>query len=333
MKNILNSIVFLSVLVSLAHCSKSSERRVLKIKNKISFLTDSSFFSDVRNIDFKNGNYLISDYKRSQVLELDTGLNLKLVYGSLGEGPGEMKGVSRFFFYDDTIFAISQGKKTIECFKHGIPSSVKTIDIPQGVIGTRFDFRFFVNERNIVLSAPQSGKIVSMLKRDGNQEMSIGELRKFDLPPNSDLFETTTRNINWLFLNEGNIISIGDVVPEIQVMNFYGKIISSQNLYDIPTIRERDYYISQQAFAEHTTYAFFRDAYFDKTKLYLLCISGKEKKALRSNRILIFDLSNSKFRLREEIELPGKWYSSFCVAGDLILAYENTTNELQTMKL
>lgn len=332
MKKLLTILIF--SVFALCKCTNEAKQRQLLIKKKITHLSDSSFFSDIRNIDFNNGTYLVSDYKRGQLLELDTALNLKKVYGSLGDGRGETKGVSRFYTFEDTIYVISQVKKAIECFKRGVSSSVKTIDIPQEIIGTRFDFRFFINKENIVLSAPQSGKIVSVLNRNGKQKKNFGELRKFQLPLTSDAFETTTRNINWLFLTEdANIIALGDVVPELQIMGFEGKIKGGRALYEIPIIKERNEYISKQPFAEHVTYAFFRDIYFIDNHLYLLCISGKEKKSLRSNRIIILEFINGKFNFKEEVELPGKWYSSICITNNSILAFENTTGELQLIKL
>ncbi len=329
MKTVL-SIISVCILFCISNCTNGPQRRKLSVIKKISHLSDSSFFTDIRCIEEVNYEYWISDYRRSQILQLDTNLVLRGVYGELGNGQGEMKGVSSFYIYEDTVFAISQAKKAIVLFKKGAKMPIKTLDIPQEIIGTRLEFRFFVTDKNILLSTPESGKIVTVLNRNGEVEKNIGEMRKFQLPLNSDLFETTSRNINWVFSGgSGKVITIADVLPELRILDFDGKVLLEQAFYGISTIDERTKYVHDQPAQEHVTYAFFEDVYFNGKFLYLLCISGETKKELRSNRIIVLEWTNGKFTFKEEVQLPGKWYNSFCVKENLILAFENTTGELQ----
>ncbi|MBI1768821.1 MAG: hypothetical protein HY015_02315 [Bacteroidetes bacterium] len=323
-------IIYFLTLLFLVQCN-SKENSTLSVKRKLSHLSDSSFVTDVRSIDFYKGHYFISDNKRGQILELDSALEIKSTFGSLGSKDGEFKGLTRFSFCNDTIFAINHGKKKIECFTFDYPKSVKTIAIPEDMAGTRLDFRFFVTDKRIFLSTPETGKTISSFDRSGILREQVGDVTEY---ASHDPFDTAIRNIKWLFSTGNRMISVSDVSPEIQALDFSGQVIYKHKINENQSIDERTKFISKQPVQEHVTYSYFRDVYLSNDKLYLLCITGKEKGALNANTVLIFDLIDDKPPVfRNEIQLPGRWYASICVNDKHILAFESTKNELQLIKL
>ncbi|HRK53808.1 MAG TPA: 6-bladed beta-propeller [Cyclobacteriaceae bacterium] len=325
--------VWILLLVLMSGCISPNRKRNLKYVKSLSYLSDSTFLSDVRNIDFYNNRYMVSENRRGQIIELDEQLNVVSNSGTLGEGPGELKGLTRFFIRNDSIFAINPGERTIEVYLSGDTLSRKTIPIPEEIVGTRVDFRFFVTNTEVFVSAPESGSAITSFNMNGIISRNIGRLEEFKVASDNPKFANSIRNLQFIFQSsDGKIISVMEGNPVIRVFDPSGNIINTFYANEYGTIRERKSYIDNQPKEQYSTYAYFRDVYYCDGKLYLLCISGTEK-PLKANSILVFKLASDKMEFIEELQLPGKWYSSFCVSRNGILAFETTEDELQLFEL
>ncbi|MFZ2906544.1 MAG: hypothetical protein WAZ98_10110 [Cyclobacteriaceae bacterium] len=318
---------FISLLILLwllLSCGSKENSLNPKLIQRIAYFSDSTFFTDISNIDNISGYFFLSDKSRGQIFQLDENLKLQLTYGKSGDGPGEFSGLLRFAYHGDSIFAVNEGKQTIEVFVVGNPHPQRTIHIPNELLGSSFEYRFFLSDLGIVASASEAGAPISVFDSSGTSIKKWGESFEFN-----NSFQNRIRNYRFLFSGDENqILSVSDNMPFIETYSFDGKLMSKTSIKDAEPIKERNYFIEQQNDnAENTYYRIFRDSYYDDGKLYLLCISGKEEPVC--NQILEYSIKVDRVDYIRTISLPGAWYSSICVYNNLLLAFETTKDEVE----
>lgn len=297
------------------------------VKNVLMF-SDSTFFTDISACNFYADRYFVSDRNRGQIFELDSDLNLLFTYGQTGEGPGEFAGLPTFAIDGGNIYAVNEGKQTIEMFELRSPKPSKTIRIPGELIGSTIEHRFFSRDFKITTSASENGIPVCTFDTSSTVRSTLGRVYEFN-----NAFQNKIRNYRYVFGYGEKIIAVSDNVAAVEVYSRAGDLIRTTEIQEAEPIKDRQYFIDEKGTREENSYyRIFRDVYYDGNKLYLLCIGGREDPVCR--QVLVYSMGqNDMLSYDYTINLPGEWYASICAAANRLLAFETTKDELQLYDL
>lgn len=325
----LESTLFILILCISTIFKLSCTRKPFEIQprliHSVDQFTDSTFFTDITNIEGVVGGFLVSDKVRSQIFELDENLALVKSFGAPGEGPGEINGLLRFFKDGDELYVANEGKQTVEVFKYSSGSHFTTWHIPDQLKAAPLEYRFFVEKDHAYIAASDAGIPIAAFNPSGTFK-ALGRKIDFGNPT-----QTLIRNNRFLLkLNDNHFLAIPDSYALLEVYDSSGQFVAEQPIADQKPVLDRQFFIDQQGpESDNVYYRLFRDIYFDSgnNTLYLLCISGKESPIC--NQILAYKFQGQSFDYLGTILLPGRWYSSVFVDGSRILAYETRDDLLQ----
>jgi hypothetical protein len=309
-----------------AGCIKQSRKVGQEnLKREASFyqLSDSSYISDVRGIVASNNKFYITDYIRNQCFILDKNLKLTRTLGSGGKGPGEFIGASTVNVFQDTIYIINDGKKSIEIY-----------DI-NGYLGSLYptisgaylkNSRFVKNKKGLYFSNVNKGGSITNLS-------SHGEIKNFGfLKQYSTEKETYIKNTKHLLNYKQNIIAVSNNRLEIEMYNNEGIITTKLNFENLALMKDRMNLISKEKNIENSYYELIPDAYVFNDNLYLLLTTNK-REIVDTNKILEIRINNNNLEIARILSLGEGWFTSFCVTKKHILAYDGQNSKMVMFKL
>ncbi|PIF06705.1 MAG: hypothetical protein CSA36_00485 [Draconibacterium sp.] len=286
----------------------------------INQLSDSSFFFDIRSVFFYKNKFFISDYNRDNILILNRKLKLEKTLGNKGKGPGELLGASHLFIYQDHIFIINDGKKTIEVF--GFNDYLRTINIPQS-ISLSSDIRFCLQEGKVLLTNFHLTSSICALSLGSDSILWFGNLKKFETQK-----ETRIKNKRHLHVMGDRIISIPDCQSKIEIYNMSGEILLDYEFQNIDLVNQLLKFTEKQKQDINSYYQLFPDSYIFENKLFILTLSVGENDRLQCNKIIQFEMINNTILPKRIFHLGNGWFGPICVTGENILAYNQTNAEL-----
>jgi len=318
----MKTLSLLGLFLLLASCTTSSleiENITLIKKAELSRLSDASFISDVRSIDFRSHHYFLTDYYRNEIIVLNEKLELQNLLGSGGEGPGEFQGVSSITVSDDIIYVINDGKQTIEVFKD--MKHQETIN-PQMILSLGTPLRFGVSNGNFYISNPESTKSISQIS-PSSEIISFGEIHEFP-----SLKETLIKNYEHVLLHPKGVITVSDNLPFVKFYNSNRELVSMLDYSTIPIVREHMNTLKLNPSNDNSYYILASDAYLSNNKLYVMLTLQRDN-GPESNKVLEIGVNNNRdLDILRVLDLGDGWYTTICVNDNSLLSFDRTRGNI-----
>jgi hypothetical protein len=263
---------------------------------------DSTYFSQIMSMFWAETIY-IPDYKRDQIIEVDTMNQVINTIGSRGSGPGELLGASNLFVKNDTIYIINESKQCFEIFDK--TQYIGSIRSP-GLFGDR---RFSVVDGNIIcasLSEHHSLKIINTRK---DSVFFFGNLSE----------RGKKYNGKHIWTDERFIYAISELEPIIDRYLFNGEFVDKYDFRNIEPIKTLMTY-SDRNLPQNSYRVLVPDVYMYKDLLYLLIVTRDGDKS-NCNTLLVINVKKMEAVKLITLNERGSWFESFCVKDNILIAF------------
>lgn len=245
---------------TLASCKKKYPDAIaLEPIQKISVLSDSTFFGDIADMEFSDGYMYLVD-NSPQIFQLSKGLELTGRIDQAGKGPGEFTGISKISLIEDSLFVYDRTQTKILVFDSAnnfVREFTPNFTTPTIAVN---------NRSQIYLSTPSKSKIITVLNKRGEEINAFGEqtVGKQDV--------NVRRNERLLFINDNKLVAVPKSDPFVKVYNLKGDLLSKKKI-DHPLLQKRVSNI-EDSYKDINNAGWltilFKDANVHNNKLYLL---------------------------------------------------------------
>lgn len=300
----------------------SLEELDVEFMERITEFPDSSFFSDIRMMQYENGMIYLLDAKRGDLVSLTEDLKQLKIVAPHSEIDLVMP--ASFNVVNDTAYIFDYGSvKTMKMYTDG--NQIRSMS------SFRFkDKRMAVGKSFIWASAPtDTSCYLRYCIQDPNEFILAGKVQKED-----NKRRTVLKNSKHLFLEDDETLyAVPDSYPYIEKYNGQTGVLEELlDLSSVPIINENIQYVESQTVANNSYFIYVMDACLYKDALFLLCPSLGEP--YRCNLLLKIDVGGKKMRLAGYYELPGNVYRSICVSDEfLFVVYNDRDCAIEKYKL
>ncbi len=318
MKNylILISVFFISCGKSLTDLPQYD----LCVEKSISIYPDSSYFSNVRCMQFYKEHIYILDANRRDVAILDTALHDISTIGREGRAANELLIAADLYIHNDTVFISDFGNGCIKAF-YG-PDYIRSTRFPFAV-----DKRFLCTDSDFILpTQTEDGIMMSVAKQGADSCRYYGELEN-----TGSLDRTLVTNARNLVKAGDCIISIPEALPFIEKYSIEtGQLLERFDLSDTEIFRNNLAYIGRQKNSnEKSFFVLTQDAYCRNNELFIICSRFGEQYS--ANTLLHLSLFPD-ISVVSAIVLPAKTYQSICVSDSHIYAFNSSEAKIEVFK-
>lgn len=275
---------------------------------RITEFPDSSFFSDIRMMEYENGKIYLLDAKRGDLVALSE--DFKKIEISAPHSEIDLVMPGTFKVKNDTLYVCDYGSvKTLKIYYKG--KRIESI--------ASFDFkekRMAINRSNIYVSMPtDTSCLLTFNKLNPDNYIQGGEVVK-----EKKRERTSLMNKKHLFSNKENeLFIVSECYPYIDRYSITEKkYIERLDFSEVPFVQENINYIKGQPEEPRAYYVYITDGCMYGDNLFLLCASLGNP--YYRNLILKIDVSSEKMQLAGYYELPGDVYRSICVSGEYLFA-------------
>ena len=298
-------ILFISLVC--CHTPDTIPFRQLDVVDSVSSFPDSSFFSDLRQLQCVGDNFYALDVDRRQVIALDSSFKKMAVYGLGGRGPGELLMPYSFFASSDTVFILDFADQTVKSYSR------------DGYVGQRkvtgcqlSDERFFVEDTLMFLPIKSESALFVRLSPHTSQAM--GDPASFP-----SMRKTITMNRAGILPYKDKVVVVPGSLPYVQVYGRDGHLYAQIDLSVVDFFQENvDEVLGRSKNApDNASFVLNADAVVSGEKLYLLC--PRFLPSYRVDRILVIDLE--AYSVEEVLCLPDAVYNSIAVHEGALYAY------------
>jgi hypothetical protein len=299
-----------------------NDKKIKEIKcepeAKIEMFSDSTFFSDIRCMQYADGIIYALDVKRSQIIAFDDNLVNVATIGGAGQGPEELTVPFRFYVCNDTVYVIDSGSGGIKSFYQSVFSGFLRLTCA-------VDKRFFYRNNKFYLPCITDNTSVSVVGLDSTY--NVGEVFQFNTK--KEIYLRNERNV--LLSDSSFFYTTSDNMPVIEKydLNTF-KLIDRFDLSEIPLIKKNLTFIASKPKEENSYWTLFDDSYSANNSIYLLCATLGD--GFKVNRLIEVSLC-PEMKVRRSFTLPGIIYGSFCVSGDYIFAFNESDGFIERFKL
>lgn len=274
----------------------------------IAMLDDSSFVSSVSYMMCCDNSVYVAENKRSQILVLDTNLNLINVMGRSGRGPDELMDIGCFTIIGtDTVIVNDCGNNRLQVFncKSGYVCSIPVGDMKINLIrGFLFDKDGILIGTAFRDSAHVCYKIDSL--GSWNEIGQFGTRYFF----NSGM-KDKNRNDRYLLEWNNAVISISDNQPEFNIYNKNYELILNYNYAGLGILSEQINFINQRNLSENSYVVLVNSCGLYGNDLFILF--NKFTPHYSSNMIIRFGLEKHAITSLKVYYLPDDNYVAFAV--------------------
>ncbi len=322
----MNKYIILVGLVFLLSCNSSMEtipKKQVKLNISINTLSDSSYFSDIRSIYYRNSKYYLSEYNRDNIFVLNDSLHLINIVGNKGKGPGELLGASHIFLPNkDSIFILNDAKKTIEIF--GLETHLSTLNVPQET-ALSADMRFCVRNDTIFLSNSfdESTSICGFSFKTSYFN-TFGDIVNYPTQK-----EIQVKNRRHLHSYKDYIIAIPDCHPVVEIYSLLGEKLNVIRFDNISSINKMIKYVEGKKAKTNSYLQFIPDSYIYENNLFILFMSIMENGKKECNKILQLKINDTQLCPIQIFDLGKGWFGPICVNKDGILAFDQISKTLK----
>lgn len=282
------------------------KRVELTLQDSFTEFPDFSFFKDITCMSVNEGKLYMFDTWRSDVAMWDRRNDRFLTFGSRGMGTREVADAKTFYVQDGKVAVMGAGSLKVYDEQGG----VETIHIPR-----HDEWRFFIEKDTVYITAVLEEtfyvKFSNRWKRaDGEKGLQLcgGFLDITDGMRQS-------RNNRHLLKGDDCLYAVCPSFPVIEKYDLHtNELLMSCDLSGVDYVKDILSYVKDNN-SPSSYHIYFSDAYFYKNRLYILCANWNPKYEV--NKILVLDEDMSPMGV---YQLPGIYYSSFCVDDEFIYA-------------
>lgn len=328
MKNRHFTFLLLIAMLGTYSCSTTPQKDITlpklntELVERITEFPDSSFFSDVRMMEYEDGKVYLLDYQRAEILSLTEDFKQMEIVAPHSEI--HLVSPASFIIEKDTAYIYDYG-------------SVKTMKVYVGgkQVRSMSSFRFkekrmALNDDFIWASAPTDTSCYIKFNRWNPDEFVLsGKVEK------EDNAKRTTRKNGKHFLpgNDRMLYAVSEAYPFIDKYDMKsGELKETLDISDVFFVKASLEYAESQKTEPNSFYIYVQDACLYANSLFILCSSLGEN--FRCNMLLRIDVSGREMKLVGYYELPGKYYSTICVSDEyLFAAYHGHDCAIEKYKL
>lgn len=309
--------------MSLCSCQNSKKKYTkhqCRTDLHIDEFPDSSFFSDIRNMQYFDGRIYILDVNRRDIVSLDENFENMKIIGSPGPGPRELNVPMKFYLWKDTVFVFDQAR--------GVKSFYQSDFIRQYNFQGISENRFFLTESRFYIPSSTDSTIFAVINKDIDNEIQYaGKIIQFDSKK-----ETIMHNEKDLLYEKGDFFyAISDNITEVDKYDLHTlNLVSKFDLSDIPIVKNNLNYIQSQQKNSNSYYILFSDSYISDNSLYVMCVGLR--KPVSSNHLVKIKLEPTP-QITNIYVLPGRIYDSFCMSPNYIFAFNKLRNSIERIKI
>jgi len=321
MKQILFVILSLFFLFS---CQNKKEYKEYDcyVDKKIEMFNDSSFFSDIRCMQYCDGKIYILDVMRKDIVILNEDFDDMQIIGTPGPGPKDLTHPGMFYVLQDSIYVMDFGSESIKSFYKN-----------NYLRDWRLHFsekRFFCTQDKLYLPSLTDTSTFVIKEKDDKEKMIDkygGKITKFRTDK-----ETFIRNHkNLLWDNNNFFYAISDNLTRIEKYNLQTlEFVSEFDISTIPIVKNNLNFIRYQEESENSYYVLVRDVYLANNFIYLLLTNIIPP--FKANQLLKINIY-PEMKVTSIYSLPGSYYDSFCVSKNHIFAFNRIEGTIERIKL
>lgn len=317
-----NKNIFLCVILLILFLGCKTVNRDIKrihLCNAVGQLSDSTFFGTISDIKKNNGKIYALDRNTKRVIILDDSLILLNSIGGSGRGPGELISPKRLALEGNDIWVFDGSNLRFSsfCEDGGVNRMITADDPLTEMCG------FFVKNKNIYYRSPRSEYMFSIYDC---QSDSINFYQKRG--------DESVELANFAYSEKYHIgFNVSQNLPIIEVYNDKDLLIQKVELPKDWFNRLKFNPETVKSSSKNASVLLFTSICVDYDYLYLLYIDhSMDFKNVFQNKIIGFKISEKGILDIEEhvdIQLNGNWYSSFCVSGNEIYAFDVESGKLE----
>lgn len=305
-------------------CMTNTNKKIasydLFVDKSIAEYPDTSFFSEIRCMQYYNDCIYTMDVSRRDIAVLDTGFNEIRVIGRSGHGPGELIAPVSFYVCEDTVYVVDSGTGRISAFLN--ESYIGSTPIDKAL-----DKRFFYKEGDffIPLKSP-SGLFLTKFRDCPDSCSYYGDLEKV-----GSEMRTVTMNGRDILQGKDCFISVPDALPFIEKYDIKTKkLIQKYDLSGIEVFKKNiDFILSKDIQSDKSYYVLTRDSYEIDGNVFLLCSNyGEIYKAKTVIRISLYP----EMKVAATYTLPADYYNSICVSKTHIYAFNAQESKIESFR-
>lgn len=285
-----------------------------QVDSEISEFPDSSFFSDITCMYHYKDKVYILDRKRGDVVALSEDFNTMKYICRHGEAPNETVWPFTFNVWNDTVYIVDFGTKSMKMYYQGKFSG-------SFLLSNANENRFCLNDSLIYLSATtDSSSFLLIDKCFYEKQIPLGKVI-FERTPSKTII-SNKKHI--LYNNSKGLFTIADCYPYIEQYTPTGEYVKTFDISYVPIIKDAIKEAEKYSSKEKSIYRYIYDAYLANDCIYILCSLRDFHDDYKVNTILVFSV-NDNMKLISSYILPHDIYSSFCVSDTYIFAATSVT--------
>jgi hypothetical protein len=295
-----------------------------KADSQIEMFTDSSFFSNIRCMQYCDDYVYSLDVERREIIAFDEKFENTRFIGKPGPGPEELNVPGEFYVSEDTVYVLDYGAMGIKSFYKN--QFIDVYHVSPGAADKRF---FYTSDYFYMPSATDSSIFLVMNKDISKKIMDQRGGEPFKFETGKETIIHNSRSL--LYDGNGSFYAISDNLANVQKYDLKTlKLVCDFDLSKIPLIKRNLNYISSQKREINSFYVYIEDSYIANNFLYLLCAElGPDYQVNQLIKIALLP----PMELSAIYSLPGKIYGSFCVSPDYIFAFNWSGGTIDKIKL
>jgi len=283
------------------------EQLRLNLSQDIEEYPDSSYFSDIRCIEFYDNYLYFLDPGRKDVAKIDLEFATVEYIGRGGRGPGELLFPATVSIFEDTISILDASLGILRYKDKAFLELLKVDNLT--------DYRFFSSKEGYFL--PTSSV-------DGTfQIVSLNESEEISYHGNPEKYESAVRtrvlNGRNLHSHPSGIVTVPDGLPFVEIYDWKTKeCINRIDLSNIEPYEINLKEIKKHNYDERTYPVLVRDSYMFNNDLFILCLDHTHQG--EANLIIKLNFEKEPF-VESIITLPDRNYMSICVNQNSLIAF------------
>jgi hypothetical protein len=288
---------------------KEKTPKTYQVEAQIDEFPDSSFFSNIRMMNYVNGNLYVYDEQRGDIVEIDENFERMKTIGRHGEAPDELTNVQSFNLYRDTVYVVDLGGTSIKKYYDG--EFVGNFHIPFS-----HEHRFSIYNSEIFL--PTYTDTTTFLRiplKNVGYQTPMGSAKQ-----EQSQKRTRILNLRHILSDEkGYLFLVSRNYPFIEQYDTNGRYLRTIDLSSIPVVKANIAYAESLPYQENSLYLPLCDCYLKNGYIYLLYSSRNKQGGDYKVKTIIRLSTGEKFDY-EIYLLPHNFYSSICVSDTHLFA-------------
>ena len=320
--------VFICCVFGAISCKNTSrlEDKDLYAELIIDNVSDSMYFSDICSLSSIGNKLFFVDQKSSKIFVLSDDFKSCKFWGETGHAGNEFIFLAGIHPVNDTVYSFDAGRQII--FIYDTNGNLLNQYLFKG------DELFFSREYRCIID---NKKLIGCAYTVENGCMSI-DMRNHNIVKWGKIFnfksekQKMLRNGRHLFRLNDIYITVSDNLPVIELYNQKYNRLLEYNYSNVDFVHLRLKNIERNKGEENSYSILCYDAYLYNKSLYLL-MTGFDHGEYVVNKIIKVNIDGNNVSLEKVLNLPGRIYSSICINGKGLFAFNKSDSRLEFLRL